>query len=176
MARLPGEQSSKTIARKLKIPSSRKRPKIGDVIEIATRRGLYYALYTHKHPNFGGLIRVYRLNFSERPSGFFWIEEAVPWFSVFYLIGPSVSRGITPIVASVGIPLALQAFPLFRSGLPNPRTGKVLIDKWWLWDGNHEYPFAPLTEEQKLLPVLQIVDDTALIEMIESDYNPLEDL
>jgi hypothetical protein len=39
----------------------RKRPRIGDVVEISTPRGLAYAQFTHKHvtpPKFGALIRV----------------------------------------------------------------------------------------------------------------------
>ena len=36
------------------------RLKIGDIVEIKTGKGLVYAQYTHKHQQYGALLRVFR--------------------------------------------------------------------------------------------------------------------
>ena len=37
------------------------RLKIGDIVEIETSKGNVYAQYTHKHKQYGALLRVFKL-------------------------------------------------------------------------------------------------------------------
>ena len=46
------------------------RLKIGDIVEIKTGKGLAYAHYTHKHKQYGALLRVFRKFYGVRPSDF----------------------------------------------------------------------------------------------------------
>ena len=43
------------------------RVRIGDIIEIPTRIGLFYAQYTHDDPDYGELIQVTRHSYKRRP-------------------------------------------------------------------------------------------------------------
>ena len=42
--------------------------KVGDLVEIRTRRGLFYAQVTHKHKTYGPLLRVFENSHENRPN------------------------------------------------------------------------------------------------------------
>ena len=46
----------------------RSRPKIGDVIEIATPKGFAYAQFTHDHPMGGEVLRILPGLYASRPN------------------------------------------------------------------------------------------------------------
>ena len=46
----------------------RQRPKIGDVIEIATPKGFAYAQFTHDHPMRGEVLRILPGLYASRPA------------------------------------------------------------------------------------------------------------
>lgn len=153
------------------------RPRIGDIIEIRTPKGYAYAQYTHEHsgtPKMGSLIRVLPGIFASRPGEFSHIVQDQELFSVFFPLGPAVARGITVIVGNTGIPDHLAPFPLFKSGIEDPLTGKVA--QWWLWDGEREWPMPELRPEHRNLPMLEIINDTLLIDRIVSYWRPHEEI
>lgn len=156
---------------------SMKRVKIGDVVEIATRKGLSYAHYTHKHdqpPRFGALLRVFGEHHASRPDRFDDIVSNRPAFLTFFPLGAAVKRGIFPVVANVPVPPNVQPFPTFRcAGLEDPMTGKVGV--WWLWDGEKEWRVGELTKEQRSLSIRGICNDTSLMERIEVGWIPETD-
>ena len=47
-----------------------KRARIGDVVEISTKRGFAYGHYVLRHEQMGALLRVFPGFFSERPTDF----------------------------------------------------------------------------------------------------------
>ena len=100
-----------------KPPDQRKRPQIGDLIEIETPRGYAYAQYIYKHrepPRMGSLIRVLPGFFRERPDDFSALVETEERFSVFFPLGAALNRGIFRIVANE--PVAMRrAAPLYET-------------------------------------------------------------
>src|SRR5688572_12842193 len=94
-----------------------KLPKIGDVIEIATSKGLAFAQYTHQWPRYGGLIRVFDGLFSSRPVNLEMLARRSVQFSTFVPVRAMVNRGIVGIAGNVEIAPANRPFPLFRCGL-----------------------------------------------------------
>jgi hypothetical protein len=90
--------------------------KIGDVIEIRTNKGLAYAQYTHKHPQYGGLIRVFDHLFSSRPSKFDKLVQEPVRFSTFIPVTAATKRGIFKIVGHEEIAHVNRVFPIFRTG------------------------------------------------------------
>jgi hypothetical protein len=48
-----------------------KKVKFGDVLQVLTSQGVAYAQVTHKHPEFGFLIRVFPGFYNEQPKNFF---------------------------------------------------------------------------------------------------------
>ncbi|HEV2147519.1 MAG TPA: hypothetical protein VGR37_08980 [Longimicrobiaceae bacterium] len=146
--------------------------RIGDIVEITTRKGLAYAQYTHKHPQFGALLRVLRGLHSERPANFHALAEEHPQFSTFFPLQAAWNRGIVQIVSNVPVAEHAAAFPIFRDGVQDPYTGRV---RWWLWDGETEWSVDELTAEQEKAPIREIINDTLLIERIESNWSSERD-
>ena len=98
--------------------TNRVRPRIGDVIEIPTPKGMAYAQFTHKHdapPRWGALLRVLPGLFPKRPSDFEELVSQRPVFTTFFPLGASCNRGIIHVVASELIPQHSASFPIFRS-------------------------------------------------------------
>jgi hypothetical protein len=153
-----------------------KKVKIGDVFEIKTKKGLAYAQYTHFHakpPRYGYLIRILPGFFHIRPSGFSDLVNLRSVFVKFFPLQAAVNRNIVTIVANESIPVEALSFPVFRAGMIDPKTKKVHV--WWFWDGEREWKIGAITEEQKKMPIRGLVNDTMLIELIESGWTPEND-
>jgi len=154
------------------------RPKIGDLIEIATPKGFAYAQYTHEHsrpPRMGSLLRVLPGVFSSRPESPERLIDGRELFSTFYPLRVELGRHDTQfkIIGNERIPEWAIAFPVFRNGLPSPDG---IVHEWWLWDGEKEWRHGKITPEIVSFPVLGIVNDTLLFEMIEKQYTPEGDI
>lgn len=147
--------------------------KIGDVVEIKTSKGLAYAQYTHKHKQYGALLRVFDGFYSHRPTIFTDIVNVRPKFSCFFPLTAAVDRNIVSIAGNVNVSNDMQVFPTFRAGVVDPSTKKVAT--WWLWDGEEEWRIGSLSENQRQLPIRGVWNDTFLIERIESGWTPETD-
>ncbi|BAV50749.1 Uncharacterized protein MLTONO_5847 [Mesorhizobium loti] len=142
--------------------------KIGDVVEFQTSIGKCYAIYTHKHVRYGALLRVFEKIYKTRPKKIGDIVSNAVQFSCFFPLGSAVSKGIVTVVGNVAVPAEVAAFPIFRDGVADPRTGKVSV--WWLWDGEKEWRVENLTPEQRKMPIRGIWNDTLLIERVISGW------
>jgi len=149
------------------------RLKIGDIIQIPTCKGFAYAQYTHKHPQYGALIRVFHKFYDTPTHNYLQLASQAERFATFFPLGAAVNRKIVTIAGNAPIPTYAQQFPTFRAGVIDPSTGKV--PTWWLWDGEKEWLVGELTTEQRKLPIRGIWNDTLLIERIESGWTPETD-
>jgi hypothetical protein len=149
------------------------RIRIGDVVEIATAKGLAYAQCTHQHKQWGELLRILPGFFGARPSGFAELVTQREAFVVFFPLKAAVSRKLVSIVGNEQVPLEAQKFPLFRAAGFVDRSGRVR--EWWLWDGERSWQIGNLTDEQRRLPIQEVCNDTALKEMIEEGWTPETD-
>jgi len=150
--------------------------KIGDIIEIETSRGLAYAQYTHEHtapPKYGYLIRVLQGFHDERPQNFIDIVQQKATFVVFIALQHAVNANYVKIVDNQPVPPDAQVFPIFRGGIPDPKTKKVKT--WWFWDGEKEWKVGTLTDEQKRISILEVIGDELLAKRIESGWMPEKD-
>ncbi|GGY20444.1 hypothetical protein [Paludibacterium paludis] len=147
--------------------------KIGDIVEIKTGKGLTYAQYTHKHKQYGALLRVFGNFYCARPGDFAELVKNRPAFICFFPLSAAVDQGIVSIVDNVAVQSEAQAFPTFRAGVIDPSTRKVGV--WWLWDGEKEWRAGELTAEQRKFPIRGVWNDTLLIERIESGWTPETD-
>jgi hypothetical protein len=144
--------------------------RIGDILEIPTAKGLAYAQYTHDDSMYGQLIRVLEKTFQRRPADFSETVQGPVQFCVFFPLKAAVRRGIFKIVGQQEVAPSNQVFPTFRSGLPDPQTNKVKT--WWFWDGKEEWKVGEITEEQRKMPLSGTINDTLLIEYIETGWRP----
>lgn len=147
----------------------RKRPKLGDIIEIKTKKGLSYCQYTHNISNWGALIRVFKTKYNNQPVDFKLVINDEIQFSTFFPLGAACNRNIVTIVSNQPIPGELLKFPLFKAPGFIDKTGNII--NWFLWDGKHDMPIKSLTNEYKNLPYREIINDTLLIERIENNWN-----
>ena len=150
-----------------------KRVRIGDVVEIPTRRGLAYAQYTHRVEQWGSLLRVLPSFCLSRPERFDQLVIQPQRFVTFFPLQAAVSRGIFEIVDNQPVPPEAQALPLFRKAGFVDRQGKV--HDWWLWNGEREWRIGQLSAEQRRLPMLGVWNDTLLIARIEEEWLPEKD-
>lgn len=148
-------------------PVSRKRPQIGDVIEIRTSRGLAYAQFTHKHPVYGALLRVMPGLYPSRPENLSALSLAEPQFSTFFPLSAACSRGIVQVVANEAISESLRMFPTFRTVA---KGNNRMWGAWYLWDGEKEWRIGELQPGMEALPPRQVVNDTMLVELIVSGW------
>ena len=145
----------------------------GDIVEIPTKKGLAYAIYTHRHktpPKFGALIRIFDLLYDKRPSDIQGIVCIAVRFATFFPLEAAVRKRIVEVVGHVDVPEHVRDFPVFRGGTVDPKTGKVAV--WWLWDGDKSRRVGQLTEEQRKLPIRGVWNDTFLKERIEEGWRP----
>ncbi|WP_158133745.1 hypothetical protein [Vibrio navarrensis] len=139
-----------------------KRPKLGDIVEIPLpENGTGYAQYTHKHKQYGALLRVFQV--CEKVEDISYLLTVPHQFTTFFPLGAAVSREIVSIVGSLPIREEFKAFPIFRSGMVN-KSGTVEV--WWLWDGENEERIGKLSPKQMEYPIRGIINDTLLIERI----------
>lgn len=142
------------------------RPRIGDVIEIPTPRGLAYANFTHKHEKYGALIRVLPGLHETRPSDFAALVAQLPQFMAFFPTGSACSRCVVQVVAHEDIPQHSRNFPTFRSSI---RTS-MRRGPWWLWDGSSEWQVGHLEPGMEQWPIQGVWNDTLLVERIVSGW------
>jgi hypothetical protein len=147
---------------------TRTTPKIGDLIEIPTNRGLAYAQETHRHAQWGSLLRVLAGFHAERPSRLEALVRGKEQFKAFFPLRLGLKQRMFTIVGNFPVPEEAQAFPLFKSGTPHPATRRV--ENWWLWNGERSWQVGQLDEEHRRLPIREIVTDLLLIERIEQGW------
>jgi hypothetical protein len=143
--------------------------RIGDIVEIGTGAGLAFAHFTHKHPQYGALLRVFSKVYDRRPIDITDVVGGAPSFNCFFPLGAALRRGIVSIVGWIQLSDRAAQFPVFRTGMPD-REGNV--SQWWLWDGEHEWRVGDLTPAQRRLSILGTINDTLLIDRILSGWTP----
>ncbi|MFA0809793.1 hypothetical protein [Microbulbifer epialgicus] len=147
-----------------------RRLKIGDLIEIPTQKGLSYAHYTHKDKVCGQLIFVYKGFYHKRPNNLKEILTKEVQFYTFFPLTSAVNHGDMTFVENIPLVEHEVKFPLFRTGMADPKTKK--IEDWWIWDGKNSVRVGTLDNDQKKLPPRGVWNDTLLIKRIEDQWSP----
>lgn len=144
-----------------------KRKKLGDVIEFRVRGGVAYALYTHEHPEYGSLLRVWNRIHEIDLVDFDAFIQIDSSFCCFFPLGAALSRGIVKVAGNVLVPKSLKVFPTFRTGMVEPDGS---VKTWWLWDGTSSLKIGSLTEAQAKLPTRGIWNDTLVVARVEQGW------
>jgi len=143
-----------------------KRPRIGDIVEIPLPdSGTGYAQYTHKHKQYGALLRVFQVR--EKVDDIEELSNVPHQFSTFFPLGAAVNREIVSIAGNLPVQEEFKTFPIFRAGVAN-QSG--VVEVWWLWDGKNEKRVGKLSPEQMEYPIRGVINDTLLIERICSGW------
>jgi hypothetical protein len=149
-----------------------KRAKLGDVVEIPTKKGLAYAQNVHIEPNWGSLLVVLPGFHASRPPSFVELVAGPEQFVTFFPLTQAINRRVFDIVANVPIPEERRKLPVFREAGFIDRQGNVR-DSWILDDQKRRV--TRLTDELRRLPILEVINDTLLVERIEESWTPASD-
>jgi hypothetical protein len=94
-------------------------------------------------------------------------------FFTFYPLATPLRKGLVTKVSNVAIPERCQTFPLFKACNRNFQTGKKT---WFLWDGDKELKINSLRPEHLDLSIRQLVSHEVLIERIEINWSPRDEV
>lgn len=126
--------------------------------------GFAVGLVTHQVPRFGDLVWLAEPVFDEQPDAAV-VESIDRWrWPVFFPTGAAIRRKLVTGIGPVPIPTRLARFPRMRGG--TPRMGW----KECTFVDGVERVLGPATDPA--LPIVQIVNDTRLKEMLISGWTP----
>jgi hypothetical protein len=144
----------------------RARPlKPGDLYEIETKDGFSYFQYTQKNQLMGPLIWILEGKFRE-PRELPEVESLPHRFCTFFPVQGVHQAGLIRWLGTAPIPASRQKFPLFRGATGQNR------DLWWFWDGEKEWRVGDISKQQMKLPIREICNFPALVELIEKNWLP----
>ena len=144
--------------------------KPGDTVEIQTPRGLAYAQVTLRAPLYGTLIRVIDGFWDQRPQDVKEVVDRAEAFFTFFPVAAAVRRGIVANIGSAPIPERARGFPLLRQrGVIRPDG---TVSAWWLWDGDKKWRVGQLSDELRDLSIAEVINDTLLVERLNTGWRP----
>ena len=149
----------------------RKRPRIGDIVEIPVDSQFAYCQYTHKHSRYGALIRVFDGVHDKRPGDMLALVAGTVAFSTFFPLGSACNRAIVRVVDNAPIATANAEFPTFKTRSVGANNA---FGPWYLWDGEHEWSKDDLNESELALPNRGVVNDTMLVSWIREGHSNLD--
>lgn len=142
-----------------------KKIKLGDILQILTSQGVAYAQVTHKHSEFGFLVRVFSGFYNIQPKDFSVVVQCEPQFSAFFAVQSAVNQGLISVVGNIPVLESLQQFPTFRSRNGGP--GGSL----WLWNGDDSQRLdRELSVHEQKYPTEGIISAPLLVDRIEKNY------
>ena len=167
-----------------------KRAMLGDIVQIPLSKGFAYAQYVNNHkapPTWGNLLRILPGIYSEKQTNYSELAEMEELYYQFFPLGPALNKTDITLVSNEEIPERCKEFPLFKSfqhilRLFHPKKPKKKLKMWYLSrflpDGSieEESLIGDLPKKYYDLSVESIVNDTALIEKIESGWHPRDEV
>src|SRR5579871_41326 len=100
------------------------KPKIGDVVEIRTPKGLAYVQYTLDGKGDGEIVRVLPVLYSSRPDLEALVLERELYF-VFFTLAHAKRKREVEIVCNLPVPEWARSEPLMRHESGRTREGKI---------------------------------------------------
>ena len=149
------------------------RVKIGDVVEIETKKGLSYAQYTHESEEDGSLLRVFATSYSEPPTDLAEVVRGEVAFTAFFPLRAAIKQGLVRRAGRAEITPENRIWPMFRWGIPHPVSKKV--GQWYIWDGTDYWKIDSLSDEQRKWPIRSILLMEGLTTRIEEGWRPETD-
>lgn len=147
-----------------------KESEIGAIFEIPAERGLSYAQLTHRHPTHTDVLRIFKRKYKSRPENISLVINDEVELTVLCAVKSANKSNVLPKVGTAPIRDDLKDFPVFRSAANGPN---LELGTWWIWDGKNETKIGDvLTDEQKQLPRLMILNVAAIVDRIEGKVHP----
>lgn len=143
------------------------------MVEINVPGGAAYVQVTHEQEEFGYLIRALPGLHRSPPNLGRLVQQSHRWVA-FYPVDEAIKRGLVRKIGSYPIPPTARDFPIFlAAGLPD-RSGRV--NDWWLWDGRDEKRIGALRDEQRDLPLREVINHEVLVTRLASGWSSRDDV
>jgi hypothetical protein len=133
--------------------------RIGDVVEVKSRRGVFYLHATHEHSlwrMYGPVMRVLPGFHKPALAALDALVAGPTKFHAVVKINADLASKRARVVANFPVPSHAQAFPTFRYTLGKTSTGRW---GWLAWQGGktgiRPPMIEPLTDAQRALPVFE---------------------
>jgi hypothetical protein len=151
-------------------PAKRKRPRPGDLLELACTGGYIYVHYLGRHEHFGDAIYVYPKVFPDAVTDCSSLA-GLDGYITFYPARSAANQGLTRVVGACPFP-AGAAIPTTyrRAGAMNREGNKVLA--WVIVRDERETLSRKLTKAEKRLPIAAVWNHEYLIEQVEAGWRP----
>jgi len=149
-----------------------RRIKIGDIVEIKTKTGFFYAQCTHKIKDYGELIQVTNSSFKERPV----VDEILACkvgIITFFPLNLALKEIEFELIGNSSIPKPRERMPVFRVRGDVDKNGNV--KGWCFWDGEKYWPnhyIKELTSEEQRLPIRGCWNKALLLQRLEEGWLP----
>jgi hypothetical protein len=138
------------------------RPRLGDIVELSTPKGLAYCQFVAKDPFMGPLLRVLRGLFETRPPDVALLAKEPELYCVHLPLGPSVSRGLVSVVGHAEV----------VNGEIPPMRRKVGPRTWAIRQGGHDRMTHELTPAERLLSEGSVWNAALLSERLVRGWKP----
>lgn len=137
----------------------------GDLVEIATEKGLSYAQITHNHPSYPPVVRAIAGLHDTRPEDLAAITRGETAFVAMIPLDGAMKQvgAVFEVVGHVDIPEEQRAFPTFRMPI---RDKKGEIVYWWFWDGRGLSYDTELDAAQETLPLREVMSGRRFLDLV----------
>lgn len=139
----------------------------GDIIEIRTDKGLAHVHLTHDHESYPPVIRLLEGLHQTRPADLERHAAENVRMTAMIPIETALARlGLGHEKAGhLELPQAERRFPTFRTPIRDKR-GEVIY--WWFWDGQGLSYATELDEEQKTMPLRDVMSSDQFLQELLS--------
>jgi hypothetical protein len=160
-----------------KMPTERKRPRIGDVVEVRVPgKGFAYLQYVNFHrdpPGYGYLVRVLPGIFKRRPDSVAELAAAAELWFAFTTLGSACHRGEARIVGNESIPEHARSWPIFKAYNDCFGTGEKT---WFIWDGVRSWRVGKLPKKYYDGSMEQVVTLDIVTDRIATGWMPRDEV
>ncbi|HLJ26019.1 MAG TPA: ribonuclease E inhibitor RraB [Candidatus Angelobacter sp.] len=159
--------------------TSKKKARIGDIVEISTPTGLAYVQYTHDGGSSGELVRVFPGLYVNRPADFAALARQKELYFVFYIMNYALRVGLAEIISNQPVPEWAKPYPTMRHAVALDDFGRVVC--WRIISAANPLTveeliraprFTELTLEQTRLSIYEIWPHAAMVKNLARGWIP----
>ena len=148
--------------------------KVGDLFEIYTKVGFFYAQYTN-FGELGYLLRLLDAKFEERQIDAEKLSKIKTRYYFFYPLAAAVKGHCVKFIGHAELMPADRPVPVMALPIHPLVRGQNLVPLWEIIDPvKGVYKLSHLNEDQKLFSLYEIVSDAALKIRLVENWNPAQ--
>lgn len=143
----------------------------GDIVEIETPEGFFYAQMTHSHSAYPEVVRFFSGVHTAPLDDLARLSAAPTAFVAMFPLGGALDTGtlVGRNRGALPIPNDLRSFPTFKMPIRD-KQGEVVY--WWLWEGDGLSYTVPQDGSYDALPMREVMTVSDLVDRLRRTPNP----